>query len=445
MQQIQYFKSAWGDIKNSPGWFGKLCLLALINFIPVFGQIVTFGYLYGWAREIAWGTHEPMPSRIFSNEDGKLYRRGWFILVLVFVAALIPSIVMQIGASMQGAGVWAVANNSHAVGSSIVSGLGLLVYLVGLVGALLLSILAWIGSMRISIYDRLSAGFQLGKIWKMFRHDTNGAMRIFGMDLLVGFIIGAVLSIIAFFIMFVVVFIGVAGLAASGYNLSMLDHMTAAQATNLVLRFIASAGVVGFIGMLLIVYIAYLGEMFVMLLVARAMGYWTMQFEVPKWRGQDDPMPFETVPPVVNAAPAYPVAPVSPQTEQMPYGAYPQQQPAQSVAPVPPSEDVSPQQYWQSSQFEMPEQEEASIASANVVGGAVEEDAEEAVEPEQDAQQTQPPIEPGQLTGFTYTGVSTAPQEPVSPTGADPSEPTTPDLLVVIPETPAEENAPEEQ
>ena len=41
MQQIQYFKSAWGDIKNSPGWFGKLCLLALINFIPIFGQIVT--------------------------------------------------------------------------------------------------------------------------------------------------------------------------------------------------------------------------------------------------------------------------------------------------------------------------------------------------------------------------------------------------------------------
>ena len=30
---IQYFKSAWGDIKNSPGWFGKLCLLALLNFM----------------------------------------------------------------------------------------------------------------------------------------------------------------------------------------------------------------------------------------------------------------------------------------------------------------------------------------------------------------------------------------------------------------------------
>ena len=43
MQQIQYFKSAWGDIKNSPSWFGKICLLALINFIPIFGQIVAYG------------------------------------------------------------------------------------------------------------------------------------------------------------------------------------------------------------------------------------------------------------------------------------------------------------------------------------------------------------------------------------------------------------------
>lgn len=460
MQQIQYFKSAWGDIKNSPGWFGKLCLLALINFIPIFGQIVTFGYLYGWAREIAWGTHEPMPTRIFSNEDGKLYRRGWFILVLVFVAALVPSIVMQIGAGMQGAGVWGVANNAHAVGSSIVSGLGLLVYLVGLVGALLLSILAWIGSMRISIYDRLSAGFQLGKIWKMFRYDTNGVMRIFGMNLLVGFIIGIVISIIAFFIVFVVVFVGVAGLAASGYNVASLEHMSAAQATTMFLRFIASAGVVGFVGMLLLAFIAYLGEMFVMSLVARAMGYWTMQFEVPKWRGQDDPMPFETAPPAANVPPAYPVAPVVPvastpaqapqaqQTAQMPYGAYPQQQPTQPVqseAPVPPSADVTPEQYWQSSPFEAPAQEEAPTAPADVVDEAVEEVAEEAAEPEQDAQPTQPAIEPGQLSGFTYTGVSTAPQEPVSPTGADPSEPTTPDLLVVIPETPADEVKPEEE
>ena len=69
--QIKYFQTAWNDVKNSPGWFGKMCLLALVNFIPIFGSIVSYGYLYGWAREIAWGVHQPMPASIFSNDDGK--------------------------------------------------------------------------------------------------------------------------------------------------------------------------------------------------------------------------------------------------------------------------------------------------------------------------------------------------------------------------------------
>ena len=89
--QIKYYQTAWNDIKNSKGWFGKLCLLALVGLIPIFGQIVIFGYLYGWARDVAWGVHEPMPAKIFGNEDGKLYRRGWFIFVLVFVFSLVLS------------------------------------------------------------------------------------------------------------------------------------------------------------------------------------------------------------------------------------------------------------------------------------------------------------------------------------------------------------------
>ena len=50
--EISYFKSAWGDIKHTPGWLGKMAKLALLNLIPIFGQIVTMGYLYGWARDI---------------------------------------------------------------------------------------------------------------------------------------------------------------------------------------------------------------------------------------------------------------------------------------------------------------------------------------------------------------------------------------------------------
>lgn len=331
MNNIQYFKSAWGDIKNSPGWVGKLCLLALLNFIPVFGPIVAYGYLYGWAREIAWGTHEPMPTRIFANEDGKLYRRGWFVFVLVFVVGLVANIVMGIGESLQGAGFFGLAVGSRASASAVASAIGVLVYLVGLVGAIVLSVLAWIGSMRISIYDRLSAGFQLGKIWKMLRHDTNGILRIFGMNLLFGFIVGVVLSIVATVILLLVIFAGVAGLAASGYSFETMRYLSDAQALALVAQVFLSAGLLGIIGILVVSFLGFVGELFVMALVARAMGYWTMQFEVPKWRGQDDPMPFEAAVPTPG--------PVAGGQGQV-YGGYnPYAQPSQPASPVSP---VSP-------------------------------------------------------------------------------------------------------
>lgn len=35
--QTGYFNAAWQDIKNSPGWFGKLVLLSLLSLIPIFG------------------------------------------------------------------------------------------------------------------------------------------------------------------------------------------------------------------------------------------------------------------------------------------------------------------------------------------------------------------------------------------------------------------------
>ena len=360
MQGIQYFKSSWGDIKNSPGWFGKLCLLALISFIPVFGAIVALGYVYGWAREIAWGTHEPMPARIFSNEDGKLYRRGWFILVLTFVAALVPYIVMQIGGTMQGIGAVGTVQSSYAVGSGVMVLLGALVSLIGFVGAILLGVLAWIGSMRISIYDRLSAGFQFGKIWKMLRHDASGILRIFGMNLLFGFIIGFILMVVYFVFVFAVVFAGLAGLAAAGYDIGSIQYMSDSQATALLVQLIASAGVVGFIGLLIFIFVAYMGEAFITLLTARALGYWTMQFNVAQWRGQDDPMPFE----LVSAAGAAPVGQASyyaaGQTAryqaaqqgqpgvQQPYQPQPQPQyQPQSYQAYQPQQQYQPQQLYQ--------------------------------------------------------------------------------------------------
>lgn len=296
--RIQYFQTAWNDIKNSQGWFGKLCLLALIGLIPIFGQIVIFGYLYGWAREIAWGVHEPLPARIFGNEDGKLYRRGWFIFLVVFVFALIPGIVTGAGSTMQQVGLYSSMADEAAASAGISVTVGGIVYLIGVAVALFASILAWIGSMRVSIYDRLSTGFQLGKIWKMFRHDTGGIMRIFGMNLLVGLILGILLSIVVTVLIVLVVFVGAAGLAGAGFTPESFEYISDTEAMRIFTQLIGSVGLVGIICLALSLFLANATNIFTEMLVARALGYWTWQFDVPQWGGKDDPMPFELNQPV---------------------------------------------------------------------------------------------------------------------------------------------------
>ena len=62
--QTGYFSAAWNDVKSSQGWLGKMFLLGLIAFIPVFGPVVLLGYAFGWARDIAWGVHMPMPANL---------------------------------------------------------------------------------------------------------------------------------------------------------------------------------------------------------------------------------------------------------------------------------------------------------------------------------------------------------------------------------------------
>ena len=333
--QIKYYQTAWNDIKNSKGWFGKLCLLALVGLIPIFGQIVIFGYLYGWARDVAWGVHEPMPAKIFGNEDGKLYRRGWFIFVLVFVFSLVPAIISGIGSSMQQAGYYSALYDASSKLEPTVA-IGGIIYLIGILAALFVSILAWIGSMRISIYDRLSAGFQLGSIWKMFRKDTGGVMRIFGMNLLVGLILGIILSIIITIMVVALVFIIVAAMAGMGYTPESLQYMTDEQATSFVLQLMGPVGLVGFLFLIVAVFLGNLASTFVQMLVARAMGYWTWQFDVPQWRGQNDPMPFEyaQAQPNVQAYQQQPAAYAAPAQQGYQNAGY-QQQASQPVAAQP--------------------------------------------------------------------------------------------------------------
>lgn len=289
LMQIQYFQTAWNDLKQSPGWFGKLLLLGLLLFVPILGPIVLCGYFYGWARDVAWGVRNPLPEHIFGNEDGKLYRRGFFALVISFVLGLIPSAVSLIGDSLSGGGSFMAMQSSSyydpygfssaaaapSAGALLAS---MVLSLISMVLSFAVLFFQWVGIMRMSIYDRLSAGFQIKKIWAMLRHDSGGILRIFGMYLLLSLAAAVIVFIVA--LIFVLVF--VSALAQSG-----------GSGDSSLMAVIAAGGLVGVLLLVLFGYALVVYSVFVQGMIARALGYWTRQFNVPAWRGQEDPMPFE--------------------------------------------------------------------------------------------------------------------------------------------------------
>ncbi len=313
--QKGYFAAAWGDITQSPGWVSKFLRLGLLLLVPVFGVMVNYGYLYAWARDIAWNVHRPLPERIFGNEDGRLYSRGFFVLVVAFVFSLVPGLVG--GLFSLSAGVSALYWPGDYVAKILITGLGsgIIVSLLALVLSFAATFFIWVGSMRVAIYGTLSSGFQVRKIWAMMRYDFMGLLRIFGMAIICDLVIAFVGGVIGFAL---VLFACVIGFSA----VTLLDE---GGAFFFILLFCLVVG-------LLFLVVALAAGVLVEALVARALGYWTRQFEVAQWGGQDDLMPFErrfTAPFASQPQQSAKQAQSAPQAQQQAY--WSQSQPSSQV------------------------------------------------------------------------------------------------------------------
>ncbi len=293
---IHYFRSAWGDVSNSPGWIGKIALLALLALVPVFGQIVLFGYLYYWAREIAWCIHEPMPRRIFQCDGASFWRRGWFIFVLTFVFLLIPIVCIHGGLTLENATLsYSSFNGLRIISKASYAGMGILILVIGIILAVISLMISGIGNMRIAIYNRLSSGFQLRAIIKMFKHDKKGIAKISAMLILLSIIYLLIVTIIASIAFFVIFAIGFAGLFNPGYSLEYLPYYADLISSPVAMPLVLSTGFIGFSCIVFVLYCASFGFVLIAFLITRSLGYWVMQFDVNHWGGQDEPLPFEVL------------------------------------------------------------------------------------------------------------------------------------------------------
>lgn len=288
--QRGYFKTAWSDITQSPHWVMRILLLALLCFIPVFGWIVIAGYLWGWARDMAWGVHAPLPERIFENADGTLYSRGFFTAVIAVVCAAVMNVLQSAGGLISSgsfAGSAFVWGDVHSIYQTVaplglVSGLlSLFSFAVLCAVSFIVTLFKWVGTMRMSIYGRLSAGFQVSRIWAMMRHDFKGILRILGMWLIVSFVAGIAIALAVGVVIF-------AGILCVSFFASTGVHASDAS----FLPIVVAAMILMLVALAVALFAAFLGVMGCALVV-RAVGQWTCQFDVANWRGQDDPMPFE--------------------------------------------------------------------------------------------------------------------------------------------------------
>lgn len=325
----KYFRTSYGDIKSSKGWFGKICLLGLISFIPIFGQMTVYGYAWEWAHKAAWGVESPMPKKIYGRPGSKMLRWGWFALVIAIVMTIIPGIVLSIGGwfSSMGmeTGIYTATGRYMVVspGNFGFAALGWILYVAGIVLTVFASIMIWVGTIRMTMYDRLGTGLQFGKIWTMIKKDFGGIMRIFGMAILFE-LVGGIIIVVACII--VVAVLG--AIAAPLILMSSNDMYFDSARYGYILPLIMTM----FPAFLVLSYVWFVYSAFIELLVARAVGYWTRQFDVAAWGTKDDPLPFE----VAGGQPDAPHPPHAPAASgDMP--APPTGEPVNAAAPQPAS------------------------------------------------------------------------------------------------------------
>ena len=145
----------------------------------------------------------------------------------------------------------------------------------------IVTLFKWVGTMRMSIYGRLSAGFQVSRIWAMMRHDFKGILRILGMWLIVSIVAGIAIALAVSAVIF-------AGILCVSFFASTGVHASDAS----FLPIVVAAMILMLVVLAVALFAAFLGVMGCALVV-RAVGHWACQFDVANWRGQDDPMPFE--------------------------------------------------------------------------------------------------------------------------------------------------------
>lgn len=264
------------------GWFQQFLLLGLIQFIPIFGQMVALGWFYGWARDVAWGVSTEMPRGGFFSE--KTIKTGAMAWCIVFLWAIAGSLMYTpLSLLFEGVGNIPLLGGVFETILMIVLDIALVAW----------SMLSMVAALRATIYDSFTPVIQVGQALKMLIRDWKGMLIIFCISLLslIPFVVVIAIAIAFFIALFGGIFVELAQYAASG---SAMFTTTSAsflfqELLQTFLVWLPTIILVSFI----LWYVLEVTGMLVSALVYHALGLWTQQFDLAGWHGMKDPLPFE--------------------------------------------------------------------------------------------------------------------------------------------------------
>ena len=276
----RFFGRAWASLASTRNVFGKLCLIALLQFVPVLGQMVALGYFLGWVREAAWGMETPMPAHVLSGGDHDFWPRAAKAWVVTLLYGLIESIFACVLTA-----VWVMFGHMQPGLVDDVA-LGVLVAL-GLVGSALLLIFYFVGLVRLAVYNRFGAAWQWGMCLRMAGRDFGGLLKLFfgtvGLNVLISVFVAAIASLMGLAFM--------ASIVASPMLSTLLG--SAYGIDGLVSALISLAGALLVALPLFSVLTFFLNVPFLVITAVcwRALGNWGSQFDIPRWGAMADPLP----------------------------------------------------------------------------------------------------------------------------------------------------------
>ncbi len=256
---------AMKDITSTPGWFKKIFMLCLIGCIPIVGFAVE-GYVLNWCKDLFQGRRETMPNTILKKGAiGKGFFATLIRLALWFVFIVVPLL-----------GVLVINAFLGAFSPKLMAGV-MVILVIAISIALALFCTPYVNAsiMRMVYFDNLESGFNSKRVWRVFKKG-------FGSSVFINFI-PALIAIVAMSILLLIISL-IAGLVSTPH-LNFLSHIApygsiSASALNSfpVQSTIFHLGSLTAVFYAIYAFLAMMVSSFLVILVMRAMGHWTMRY-----------------------------------------------------------------------------------------------------------------------------------------------------------------------